>query len=216
MTLIGTALRSVRAQPYSRWKRSNSASRRSAEILGEIVGYGAATDAHHLTQPHPEGDAAFATMTAACRRAKVNPAQVGLRERAWHGHAVNDSSEAAAINRWAGNHAASLFVSSTKSSIGHLLGGAGAVEAAICLMGLARTMAATDRDLPQSGSCLCVFRSSSTNGSKIRATPCPTHLALAARTRHSILTEVAVSDIFVCGCGVVSPAGWGIKLSEQP
>jgi 3-oxoacyl-[acyl-carrier-protein] synthase II len=109
---------------------------RGAEILGEIIGYGAATDIHHLTQPHPDGDAALASMSAACARAGVAPEQVDYVNA--HGTATpqNDATEAAAINRWAGQRAASLPVSSTKASIGHLLGAAGAVEAVVCLMAL--------------------------------------------------------------------------------
>lgn len=112
------------------------ARKRNAEILGEIVGYGAATDAHHLTQPHPNGDAALASMNAACAAAKVTPEQIDYVNAHGTGTPLNDSAEAAAINRWAGEHARNIPVSSTKSSIGHLLGGAGSVEAVICLMGL--------------------------------------------------------------------------------
>ena len=127
------------------------ARRRGAEILGEIIGYGAVTDTHHLTQPHPQGDAACAAMKAACARAGVTPEQVDYVNA--HGTATlqNDSTEAAAINRWAGDRAATLPVSSTKAGIGHLLGAAGAVEAVVCLMALREqwlppqcTMDATD------------------------------------------------------------------------
>ena len=112
------------------------ARKRSAEILGEIIGYGATTDTHHLTQPHPEGDAALAAMTAACACAKISPEQIDYVNA--HGTATpqNDATEAVAINRWAGGHAKNLPVSSTKAGIGHLLGGAGAVEAVVCLMAL--------------------------------------------------------------------------------
>jgi 3-oxoacyl-[acyl-carrier-protein] synthase II len=112
------------------------ARKRNAEILGEIIGYGAVTDTHHLTQPHPEGNAALAAMTAACASAKISPEQIDYVNA--HGTATpqNDATEAAAINRWAGEHAKKLPVSSTKSSIGHLLGAAGAVEAVVCLMAL--------------------------------------------------------------------------------
>jgi 3-oxoacyl-[acyl-carrier-protein] synthase II len=109
---------------------------RDAEILGEIVGYGAATDSHHLTQPHPNGDAALASMTAATQAARLNPEQIGYINAHGTGTPLNDSAEAAAINRWAGAHVRNVAVSSTKSSIGHLLGGAGAVEAVVCLMAL--------------------------------------------------------------------------------
>ena len=112
------------------------AQQRSAVILGEIIGYAAATDVHHLTQPHPQGDAAFATMTNACDIAVITPEQVDYINA--HGTATpqNDSTEAAAINRWAGARAATLPVSSTKACIGHLLGGAGAVETVVSLMTL--------------------------------------------------------------------------------
>lgn len=114
----------------------DSAKRRGAEILGEIVGYGATTDIHHLTQPHPEGNAALAAMNAACDSAGVTPEQIDYVNA--HGTATpqNDATEAAAINRWAGARAKTLPVSSTKAGIGHLLGAAGAVEAVVCLMAL--------------------------------------------------------------------------------
>jgi len=112
------------------------ARQRSAKILGEIVGYGAATDAYHLTQPHPQGAAAFATMTAACQSADLTPQQIGYINAHGTGTPLNDSAEAAAINRWAGENAARIPVSSIKSSVGHLLGGAGAVEAVVSLMAL--------------------------------------------------------------------------------
>jgi len=110
------------------------ATRRGAEVLGEIIGYATVTDLHHLTQPHPQGDAAFATMSGACAAAGLSPEQVDYINA--HGTATpqNDRTEAAAINRWAGKRAASLLVSSTKASIGHLLGAAGAVEAVVCVM----------------------------------------------------------------------------------
>ena len=110
------------------------ARRRGAEILGEIIGYGAATDGHHLTQPHPEGKAALQSMQAACARAGVAPEAVGYVNAHGTGTPLNDAAEAAALNRWAGAHAATLPVSSTKGSVGHLLGAAGAVEAVVCLM----------------------------------------------------------------------------------
>jgi 3-oxoacyl-[acyl-carrier-protein] synthase II len=113
-----------------------SAQKRGTRILGEIAGYGAATDAHHLTQPHPNGDAAVASMTAACQSAGIGPEQIGYINAHGTGTPLNDSAEAAAINRWAGPHAKNIPVSSTKSSIGHLLGAAGSVEAVICLMAL--------------------------------------------------------------------------------
>jgi 3-oxoacyl-[acyl-carrier-protein] synthase II len=114
----------------------NSAQRRGAEILGEIIGYGATTDTHHLTQPQPEGNAALAAMRAACASAGVTPEQIDYVNA--HGTATpqNDAAEAAAIQAWAGARAATLPVSSTKAGVGHLLGAAGAVEAVASLMAL--------------------------------------------------------------------------------
>ena len=112
------------------------AERRGATILGEIVGYGAATDAHHLTQPHPQGEAALQSMREACRMAGVGPEEIGYINAHGTGTPLNDSSEAAAINAWAGEKARQVRVSSTKAGIGHLLGAAGAVEGALCVMSL--------------------------------------------------------------------------------
>ena len=112
------------------------ARRRGARVIAEIAGYGSTTDTHHLTQPHPEGEAAFRSMTAACLEAGVKPEQIGYINAHGTGTPRNDAAEAKAICRWAGSAANGLSVSSTKGSIGHLLGGAGAVEAAICLMAL--------------------------------------------------------------------------------
>lgn len=113
-----------------------SADRRNAEILGEIIGYGAATDCHHLTQPHPEGNAALQSMIEACQVAKVKVNQIDYLNAHGTGTPLNDSAEAAAINRWAGTDVDGIKVSSTKASVGHLLGAAGAVEAVVSLMAL--------------------------------------------------------------------------------
>jgi 3-oxoacyl-[acyl-carrier-protein] synthase II len=112
------------------------AERRGAKILGEIVGYGSALDTNHLTQPQPEGDAAMASMTVAMQRAHLSPADIDYVNAHGTGTPLNDAAEANAIKRWAGGRASKLPVSSTKSSVGHLLGAAGSVEAIICLMAL--------------------------------------------------------------------------------
>ena len=114
----------------------DSARSRNAEILGEITGYGTAIDHHHLTQPHPQGSTTLAVMKQACAAAGVTPADIDYVNAHGTGTVLNDGSEAQAISEWAGARAATLPVSSTKASIGHLLGAAGAVEAVICLMTL--------------------------------------------------------------------------------
>lgn len=114
----------------------DSALARGASIIGEIAGYGTATDSHHLTQPHPQGEAALKTMRAACAQAGIEPSRVSYINAHGTGTPLNDSAEAAAIGAWAGPHVSNLFVSSTKAGVGHLLGAAGAVESAVCLMAL--------------------------------------------------------------------------------
>lgn len=107
---------------------------RGARVLGEIVGYGAVNDAHHLTQPQPEGNAAHGAMTLACASAALPPEHIDYINAHGTGTPLNDSAEAAAISRWA--NASRVAVSSTKGSIGHLLGAAGAVEVGVCVMAL--------------------------------------------------------------------------------
>jgi 3-oxoacyl-[acyl-carrier-protein] synthase II len=109
---------------------------RNAPILGEIIGYSTSIDQHHLTQPHPQGSTTLTVMKLACASAGITPDEVDYINAHGTGTPLNDASEALAISQWAGPRAATLPVSSTKSSVGHLLGGAGAVEAVVCLMAL--------------------------------------------------------------------------------
>lgn len=113
-----------------------SAQNRKATILGEIIGYASYLDLHHLTQPQPDGNAAFQVMVQACKNAGIHPHEVNYVNAHGTGTPHNDNAEALAINRWAADAVTNLFVSSIKSSIGHLLGGAGAVEAVASLMTL--------------------------------------------------------------------------------
>jgi 3-oxoacyl-[acyl-carrier-protein] synthase II len=117
-------------------ERYEDAVARGAQIIAEICGYGASTDLHHLTQPHPQGDAALLSMTRACEDAQVLPSEIEYINSHGTGTPLNDVAEGMAIQRWAGVNVARLMVSSTKASIGHLLGGAGAVEAVICMIAL--------------------------------------------------------------------------------
>jgi 3-oxoacyl-[acyl-carrier-protein] synthase II len=109
-----------------------SARSRGAEILGEIIGYGISTDNHHLTQPNPDGSGPRRAMEQALAQAKLGPDQVGYINA--HGTAtiLNDSAEGKAIIELFGN----VPVSSTKSMMGHSLGAAGAIEAAVTLLAL--------------------------------------------------------------------------------
>ena len=115
---------------------AESMAARGAQPIAEICGYGMATDLHHLTQPHPEGTAAVRSMSAACKQAEMVPADIQYINSHGTGTPLNDIAEATAISQWAGEDVQNIAVSSTKSAMGHLLGGAGAVESAICLLAL--------------------------------------------------------------------------------
>ena len=114
----------------------DSMNARGAVPIVEICGYGMSTDLHHLTQPHPEGTAAVRSMTAAAVQAGMEPKEVNYINSHGTGTPLNDVAEANAITEWAGEDAKNISVSSTKSAMGHLLGGAGAIESAICLLAL--------------------------------------------------------------------------------
>lgn len=133
-----------------------SAQRRRAPILGEIAGCGACIDTNHLTQPHPQGDAAFKSMTQACACARITPKQIDYINAHGTGTPLNDSAEARAICRWAGEDAGDIPVSSTKASVGHTLGAAGAIEAVVCLMVLGGQWLPPETTL-QTPDPLCLF-----------------------------------------------------------
>ena len=106
---------------------------RGAKILGEIVGYGATCDAYHITAPAPDGDGAIRSMQAAIARAGIEANEVKYINAHGTGTPANDKCETAAIKAVWGENSKNLLVNSTKSMIGHLLGGAGAVESVICI-----------------------------------------------------------------------------------
>jgi 3-oxoacyl-[acyl-carrier-protein] synthase II len=120
---------------------AESAAERDAPILGRLIGYGATADAHHLTAPHPEGDGAARAMVAALRDAEVEPGEVAYINAHGTSTPLNDRSETEAIKRVFGDRAGKIPVSSLKSSIGHLLGAAGAVEAVATTMALGDAVA---------------------------------------------------------------------------
>jgi 3-oxoacyl-[acyl-carrier-protein] synthase II len=109
------------------------ARKRGAPILGEIVGYGMSSDAFHMTQPAPEGEGGFRVMRNALRDAKLQPGDVGYVNAHGTSTPLGDVLEATAIRNLFGNK---MLVSSTKSMTGHLLGGAGALEAGISVLAL--------------------------------------------------------------------------------
>lgn len=199
---------------------AEAAAERGAVAWAEAAGYATTTDLHHLTQPDPQGRAAVRSMAGACAMAGVMPAQIDYLNSHGTGTPHNDVAEAMAIQTWAGADTARLAVSSTKSAMGHLLGGAGAVEAVICLLAmrggwLPASLNVREPDPAVTFDLVRHFREAPlravlTNSFGFGGT----NASLVFRTTDVATPPPALASkppvLRVAGLGAVSPAGWSL------
>ena len=119
-------------------EKEEHAVKRGAPILCELAGYGASGDAYHITSPMPDGDGAVRAMRQALTDAGLKPEDVTYINAHGTSTPYNDRTETVAVKRLFGDHARNVMLASTKSMTGHLLGAAGALEAAICALVITR------------------------------------------------------------------------------
>jgi 3-oxoacyl-[acyl-carrier-protein] synthase II len=203
-------------------ERAQSAESRGVSAIAAILGCGESADAHHLTQPHPQGEGAARAMTAALVAAKLLPTEISLVAAHATGTPDNDAGEFAALSRVFGEHLAQLPVVAFKSHLGHTLGGAGAVELILSTMALRDqtipacvNVAADEVEFPNL--CLAVGAPKrapigATLNTSLGFGGANTCIILGPPTpSHSIhaLPSVQKQEVFITGIGVLFPGAVG-------
>jgi 3-oxoacyl-[acyl-carrier-protein] synthase II len=205
-------------------ERADAARRRGAKALARILGWGESADAHHLTQPHPEGEGAARAMSAAIASAGLSPSEIGLVAAHATGTPDNDAGEYAAMSRVFGDALAKVPVVGFKSHLGHTLGGAGAVELVLAMTAM------REQTVPPCASVTAAevefanlnLSTGSAKPARIRATM-STSLGFGGANTCVILGAADAAgvpavhgggsdsprDVFISGVGVVAPGAIG-------
>jgi 3-oxoacyl-[acyl-carrier-protein] synthase II len=214
-------------------ERASDAANRGAKPMATILGFGESADAHHLTQPHPQGDGAARAVRGALQDAGVNPADVDLIVAHATGTPDNDAGEYAALSGVFGSDLPRVPVVGFKSHLGHTLGGAGAVELILAATAMNESTVPPCANVKQSDTDFAGLNlaAGEARPAKIRATlstslgfgGANTAMVLGpapAVSSPAIISRPATREVFVTGVGVVLPGAIGndafVRLLQSP
>ncbi len=205
-------------------ERADDAQHRKAKVLARVLGWGESADAHHLTQPHPQGEGAARAMRAALQSAGVKTADIGLVAAHATGTPDNDAAEFAALSSVFGEDIARVPVVGFKSHLGHTLGGAGAVEMILAMMAMREKTIPTCANVaadevefanlqlstgaPKSANIRATLSTSLGFGGANTCVVLGPPPEIAAPAVHSRKSDTG-RDVFITGIGVILPGAIG-------